>query len=280
VVLYELLAGSPPLGPERLKEAALEEVLRRVREEEPPRPSARLSTSQSRANIAAVRQSEPETLARLVRGELDWIVMKCLEKDRTRRYETASALAADVRRYLAEEPVEARPPSASYRLRKFARRHRGPVAAAAVVLLALVAGVIGTTIGMVRAVQAEAEALALRDEEAGQRHAAVAQRKRAEQAEAEARQNEQRARDNEALAAASAVQAGKAGQGTGQAGRAGPPEGRGQSGPGRLAPVRGPPCLRMARMGDRQRRTLLPLPQGMSPRLPRLGARLPVHTGQ
>ena len=101
--------------------------------------------------IAAYRKTESQKLPALVRGDLDWIVMKGLDKDRTRRYETASALAADVRRYLSEEPVEARPPSAGYRLRKFVKRHRGPVVAAAVVLLALVAGVIGTTGGMVEA---------------------------------------------------------------------------------------------------------------------------------
>ena len=141
VLLYELLAGSPPFEPARLRLAALDEVLRLVREEEPQRPSARLSTSQARATIAAVRRSDPDRLARLIRGELDWIVMRALEKDRNRRYESATGLAKDVERYLKDEPVEACPPSIGYRLRRVLRRHRRPAAvAAAVAALLLAAG--------------------------------------------------------------------------------------------------------------------------------------------
>jgi serine/threonine protein kinase/tetratricopeptide (TPR) repeat protein len=152
VLLYELLTGSTPLEKKRLKQAALLEVLRLIREEEPPRPSTRLSESKDALpSISAQRQMEPVKLARLVRGELDWLVMKALEKDRNRRYETASAFAADVQRYLHDEPVLACPPSASYRLRKFVRRYKGRVLAAALIFLAVVGGVIGTTIGMVRA---------------------------------------------------------------------------------------------------------------------------------
>jgi len=158
VLLYELLAGSPPFEPERLNKAALDEVLRLVREEEPPRPSARLSTSETKASIAAVRQSEPAKLTKLLRGELDWIVMKALEKDRNRRYETAKDFAADAQRYLHDEPVQACPPSAAYRLRKFARRNKRPVLAAFVVILALVVGIIGTTVGLIRARVAETDA--------------------------------------------------------------------------------------------------------------------------
>src|ERR1700680_2999359 len=96
-----------------------------IKEEEPPRPSTRLSDSgEALASISAQRHMEPAKLTRLVRGELDWIVMKCLEKDRSRRYETASGLAREVQRYLADEAVEACPPSVGYRLRKFARKHR------------------------------------------------------------------------------------------------------------------------------------------------------------
>jgi serine/threonine protein kinase len=125
VLLYELLTGSTPLTRTRVKEAALLEVLRVIREEEPPRPSTRLSESMdSLSSISAQRQMEPAKLAKMVRGELDWIVMKALEKDRSCRYETANGFAMDVQRYLADEPVPACPPSASYRLRKFARRHR------------------------------------------------------------------------------------------------------------------------------------------------------------
>jgi WD40 repeat protein/serine/threonine protein kinase len=124
VLLYELLAGSPPIEKERLKRAALDEVLRIVREEEPPRPSQRLSTADTRATIAATRGSEPAKLSALMKGELDWIVMKALEKDRARRYDTATGFAADVQRYLAGEPVQAVPPSLGYRVRKAYRKNR------------------------------------------------------------------------------------------------------------------------------------------------------------
>jgi serine/threonine protein kinase len=112
VMLYELVTGTTPLDRRRLKQAALMEVLRLIKEQEPPRPSTRLSESKgSLSSIAAQRHTEPARLTREVRGELDWIVMKCLEKDRTRRYETANGLARDLERYLADEPVEACPPS-------------------------------------------------------------------------------------------------------------------------------------------------------------------------
>src|SRR5439155_4134795 len=118
VLLYELLAGSPPFSREQA--GGVLEMLRLIREREPTRPSARLSTAEGLPALAASRGTEPARLARLVRGELDWIVMKALEKDRSRRYDSASAFAADVQRYLADEPVLACPPSAAYRLRKFA----------------------------------------------------------------------------------------------------------------------------------------------------------------
>ena len=153
VLLYELLTGSTPLTRQRAQEATLLEVLRLVREEDPPRPSSRLSTVEGLPSIAANRGLEPRRLGGLVRGELDWIVMRCLEKDRGRRYQTASALASDLQRYLADEPVEASPPSAAYRLRKLLRRNRGPALAASLVLLALVGGITGTAIGLVRAEQ-------------------------------------------------------------------------------------------------------------------------------
>ena len=125
VLLYELLTGSTPLSRRWMREAAFAEILRVIKEDEPPRPSTRLSDSgEALASISASRHMEPARLTRLVRGELDWIVMKCLEKDRNRRYESANDFAADVRRYLNDEPVHACPPSAGYRLRKFVRRHR------------------------------------------------------------------------------------------------------------------------------------------------------------
>ncbi|MGB7159640.1 MAG: serine/threonine-protein kinase, partial [Tepidisphaeraceae bacterium] len=124
VLLYELVTGSTPLENKRARSAALLEMLRVVREEEPPRPSTRLTTTAELPSIAACRGLEPKKLCGLVRGELDWIVMKALEKDRSRRYETANGLAADVRRYLSNEPVIARPPSSSYRLQKLIRRNK------------------------------------------------------------------------------------------------------------------------------------------------------------
>ncbi len=131
VLLYELLTGTTPFDKERFKKAAYDEIRRIIREEEPPKPSTRLSESKdSLPSISAQRHTEPAKLTRLVRGELDWIVMKCLEKDRNRRYETASAFAADVQRYLNDEPVLACPPPAWYRLRKFARRNKVVLATA------------------------------------------------------------------------------------------------------------------------------------------------------
>jgi tetratricopeptide (TPR) repeat protein len=155
VLLYELLTGTTPFDKERFKKAAQDEIFRIIREEEPPKPSTRLSESkESLPSISAQRQTEPAKLTKLVRGELDWIVMKCLEKDRNRRFETASGLAADIERYLNDEQVLACPPSAVYRLKKFARRNKGPVLAGAVVLLTLVGGIVGTTFGLLRAEQA------------------------------------------------------------------------------------------------------------------------------
>ncbi|HZL86950.1 MAG TPA: serine/threonine-protein kinase, partial [Pirellulaceae bacterium] len=144
VLLYELLTGSTPLTHKRMKEAAYAEILRMIKEVEPPKPSTRLSDSgEALASISANRHTEPAKLTKLVRGELDWIVMKTLEKDRNRRYETAKDFAADVQRYLGDEPVQACPPSRWYRFRKFARRNKRPVLAATLVVLALVGGIIG-----------------------------------------------------------------------------------------------------------------------------------------
>jgi serine/threonine protein kinase/tetratricopeptide (TPR) repeat protein len=141
VLLYELLTGTTPFAKERFKKAAYDEIRRIIREEEPPRPSTRLSESKdSLPSISAQRQTEPAKLTKLVRGELDWIVMKALEKDRNRRYDTANGLAQDLHRYLANEPVEACPPSSWYRLRKFAHRNRAPLTVAAAVLVALGVG--------------------------------------------------------------------------------------------------------------------------------------------
>jgi serine/threonine protein kinase/formylglycine-generating enzyme required for sulfatase activity len=124
VLLYELLAGSPPFTRKELEKAGVMEMLRVIREKQPSKPSTKLSTADGLPTLAANRGTEPTKLTKLVRGELDWIVMKALEKDRTRRYETAKSFAMDVQRYLADKPVQACPPSAAYRLQKFVRRNR------------------------------------------------------------------------------------------------------------------------------------------------------------
>jgi serine/threonine protein kinase len=176
VLLYELLTGSTPFEKRRVRESALDEVLRIIREEEPPRPSTRLSElmrcgvrERSRATSgsapseetdtsvltlasgASVRQLEPFKRNWAIKGDLDWIAMKALEKDRNRRYATANGLATDLQHYLAGEPVAACPPTVIYRLRKFVGRYKGPVVASSLVAVALVCAIIGTTWGMIRA---------------------------------------------------------------------------------------------------------------------------------
>jgi serine/threonine protein kinase/tetratricopeptide (TPR) repeat protein len=155
VLLYELLTGTTPFDKERLCKVGYDEMRRIIREEEPARPSARMHTlGQGVTTVSTHRGSAPKRLSQVFRGELDWIVMKCLEKLPSRRYETASDLARDVERYLRDEPVLAGPPSARYKVRKFVWRHRGPVLVSAVVLLALVAGICAATWGLVRAERA------------------------------------------------------------------------------------------------------------------------------
>jgi hypothetical protein len=186
VLLYELLTGSTPMDRKSLGKAALLEILRIVREVEVPKPSARLSSSDTLPSVAANRGTEPAKLSKLLKGELDWLVLKALEKDRSRRYESANGLARDIQRYLADEVVEARPPSTSYRLQKFVRRHKGQVIAASFVLLALVAGFVGTSLGLLearrQAENARAEAAAkemARAAEAAQREVAEAKQREA-----------------------------------------------------------------------------------------------------
>jgi len=203
VLLYELLTGTTPFSKERFKEAAYDEIRRIIREEEPPRPSTRLSDSKdSLPSISAQRHTEPAKLTKLVRGELDWIVMRCLEKDRNRRYETANGFAADVQRYLNDEPVQAGPPSAVYRLRKFAKRNKGPLSALTVVLLALVGGFTAMTFGLVEARRRGVDADLARLAERGARKTAEAAREKAVQAEQSTRAalDESEAARNEALA--------------------------------------------------------------------------------
>src|SRR5262249_18480668 len=134
----ELLTGTTPLQHKRVEKSGMLEALRIIREEEVPTLSKRLSSTAELPSIAANRGTEPAKLTKLVRGELDWIVMKALEKDRNRRYETANAFAADVQRYLNNEPVQACPPSALYRFRKFARRNKVAIGGAGMVLFFLI----------------------------------------------------------------------------------------------------------------------------------------------
>jgi len=178
VLLYELLTGTTPFPKERLKEIGYDELRRVIREEEPPKPSTRISTlGQASTTISMQRKSDPRRLSQLFRGELDWIVMKALDKDRNRRYESASAFATDVQRYLNNEAVQACPPSRWYRLRKFARRNKGSVLAASLGFVLLVAGLWANNF-MIRQEQLRTEAAL--DAEAKQRALAEIRRQRAE----------------------------------------------------------------------------------------------------
>jgi serine/threonine protein kinase len=152
VLLYELLVGQTPFDAKEMMQCGLDALREIIRQKEPLRPSTKLNTlsGDARTTAGKRRQTEVERLVHQLQGDLDWIVMKCLEKDRKRRYETTNGLAMDIQRHLANEPILARPPSASYRLRKFASRNKGPVLAAAFVLLMLVGGIIGTTLGLVK----------------------------------------------------------------------------------------------------------------------------------
>jgi serine/threonine protein kinase len=199
VILYELLTGTTPIEREQFKKAALDEILRVIRESEPPTPSKRLSSTDSKPCVAANRQMEPLKLGRFLRGDLDWIVMKALAKERDRRYETANGFGRDVERFLNHEPVLAGPPTAAYRVRKFVRRHRPQVIAAGLLLLALLLGTAGTTFGLIWAELRRAEAEQARAAEAEQRGIAQANEAKALTAaeaekKAKERESEQRAK--------------------------------------------------------------------------------------
>lgn len=162
VILYELLTGLRPFDAARFQRAALDEMIRVIREEQPSVPSKRLSTSDALPSLAAARQCEPQRLTRTLRGDLDWIAMKCLEKDRNRRYRTADQLADEVRRFLHDEPVEAGPPNQLYLLSKFVKRHRGRVLIGAALAMSLVIGLCLSLWHLRRAVTAETIAEAAR----------------------------------------------------------------------------------------------------------------------
>ncbi len=221
VLLYELLTGSKPFDIRKALAAGYDELLRTIREVDPAKPSTRVSNlGEAATPVAAGRQVNVDSLSKRLRGDLDWIVMKALEKNRTRRYETANSFAADIARYLADEAVEAVPPSAGYQLKKFVRRNRGRVVAAGLLAVTLVAGLAGTTGGLLWAVeqkglaedargeavlaqsQAEAareEALAARDSADEERERAEAARTLAVEAEGEAQRELTRANETKRL---------------------------------------------------------------------------------
>ncbi len=192
VLLYELLTGGPPFKKRDLEKGGILEILRVVKEVDPPRPSTRISTAVALPTVAANRSTNPARLKVLLRNELDWIAMKALEKDRSRRYQTANGMAADIERHLAGEEVMAVPPSIGYRLRKFIGKYRVAATAGILVVLSLFCGAIVATIGLVRADLA-------RDSEAEQRlraeeQAAIAEEKTRISIVAEKRANEEAAR--------------------------------------------------------------------------------------
>jgi serine/threonine protein kinase len=190
VLLYELLTGTTPFEKERFATATYEELLRIIREEDPPKPSTRLrKRNECLATVAAQRRTEPVKLSRMFRGDLDLITMKALAKDRTQRYETASALAADVQRYLRDEPVEACPPSTAYRLKKLARRHRAAIATASAFVALLIAAVIISTWLAIEANIAKQDAIRAQTDDRQQRTLAERERNRAMEAERKATAN-------------------------------------------------------------------------------------------
>lgn len=200
VILFELLTGTTPLTRDTIKRAALEEVLKLVREQEAPPPSSRLSSAGSLPSVAANRRIEPGKLVRFVKGELDWIVLKALSKERDRRYESANSFARDIERFLAHEPVLAGPPSSTYKLWKFARRHRGQVIAASLVLFALLAGIAGTTRGLIEARTQQKRAVTAQLAEAKRAEGERLAKLVAEAKTAEARRAQVRAEAGEKLA--------------------------------------------------------------------------------
>jgi tetratricopeptide (TPR) repeat protein len=164
VMLYELLSGTLPFDPDELRSASFSEIQHLIRDTDPPKASTRLSSlGLDKAIVADCRRTDPASLQKELKGDLDWIIMKAMEKDRTRRYETANGLAMDIQRYLNQEPVLARPPNASYRLIKFARRHKVGLGAGVLVAAAILIGLTLATIGMIRAKKAESLAAVERD---------------------------------------------------------------------------------------------------------------------
>jgi serine/threonine protein kinase/WD40 repeat protein len=195
VLLYELLTGETPFDRKRLRSAAFDEMMRIIREEEPPRPSIKLTSSATLASVSANRSTEPKKLSMLVRGELDWIVMKAMEKERSRRYETPNAFAEDIQRFLNQEAIAARPASSSYRLKKFALRNRTMVVAGSLIAATLFLGFVISTWQAIVAIQERAKADWARSE-------AIQAKERAERAEEESSLQLAISRQHEAAAKA------------------------------------------------------------------------------
>jgi len=188
VLMYELLSGSTPFDTTALARAGIAEIQRIIREEEPPKPSTRISTAGDRlVAIANCRRTEPKRLGNIVKGELDWIVMRALEKDRRRRYQTADAFAADVRRYLSSEAVQARPASTSYKARKFVARNKALVTSIVAITAALLLGLVASGIGFYRAARDRDRAVAAEAEQSKLREFAELAKQDAEKSAAEAR---------------------------------------------------------------------------------------------
>jgi non-specific serine/threonine protein kinase/serine/threonine-protein kinase len=207
VLLYELLTGTTPFAGETLKKVGLDEMRRLIREEEPPTLSQRVCTlgAEAASTVSERRGVDGRRLGQVLRGELDWVVMKALEKDRSRRYESASAFAADVQRYLKDEAVEACPPSAGYRLRKFVRRNRRPLATAGVIAAALVAATAVSIWQAAQATEAQHQTEADRDRAQTAEIQAETDRDRAQSAEQQAKTDHQRAQAAERRAATEAA---------------------------------------------------------------------------
>jgi non-specific serine/threonine protein kinase/serine/threonine-protein kinase len=184
VILYELLTGDLPFPSQALRAQGVDAIRKMIRETEPPKPSTRAGATVDAAmasRVASARQVTPQDLPKRLKGDLDWIVLRCLEKDRDRRYPAASAIGEEIGRYLRHEPVEAGPPSAGYRARKFVRRNRAAVGAATVLTLALLLGLAGTAYGLVEANRERAQAVAALERAEAAEAAATA---RAEELEA------------------------------------------------------------------------------------------------
>ncbi len=162
VLLYEVLTGSPPFDGATMQQAGFDEMRRMIREEDPPRPSARVSTLAAKelSTVATLRSSDPKQFSSSLKHELDWLVMKALEKDRNRRYESPGSMAADIKRYLKNEPIIAGPPSRSYRIRKYVQRNRAALLAILALFVVMVAGIVATTHQMFKALNAEHRAIA------------------------------------------------------------------------------------------------------------------------